>query len=65
MEQKIFNEYAALVEMLLSGVEPSLDFASACAQIGADPDLLETVVGEELGYCGDELIEVFRNNRFS
>lgn len=43
--------------------DESLDFAGVCEMIGADQEALETLLSEELGYLGDELMEVYRKCR--
>lgn len=64
--EKLLEKYEAF-ERLMDVEEvwrdESLDFAGICALAGADPEELETVLSEELGYLGDELVEVYRKCR--
>jgi hypothetical protein len=41
--------------------DESLSFNDICALIGADAQALEQKIADELGYLGDELLEVYRN----
>ena len=38
-----------------------LSFNDICSRIGADPNALELKIAEELGYLGEELLELYRD----
>ncbi|MDD7456528.1 MAG: hypothetical protein PUK70_09875 [Bacteroidales bacterium] len=64
MGNKIDYEYAAFEALMDQDrifLDESLNFNDICAQIGADAQALEQKIAEELGYLGDELLEVYRD----
>ena len=64
MGNKIDYEYAAFEALMDEGrvfTDESLSFNDICALIGADTQALEQKIADELGYLGDELLEVYRN----
>lgn len=66
MEDKLYNEYAEFERLLDNErifLEQSVTFRDICRKIGADPSDLEAALAEELGVCGEEILEVYRNNR--
>lgn len=63
MKKDLSKEYAAF-ERLMDVDEiyrdESLSFSDACAMAGATPSELEQMIADELGYLGDEIMEVYR-----
>jgi hypothetical protein len=63
MCERIDHEYAEFESAMDEGMiytDEHLSFNDICSIIGADPNGLELKIAEELGYLGDELLEVYR-----
>lgn len=64
MGKTIDYEYAAFESAMDEGkiyTDESLSFTDICSLIGADSNALELKIVEELGYLGEELLELYRD----
>ena len=63
--KKNFNDYDRFIAVMTDGmlyVNPAISFHLACLLLGADEKTLGTLVLDETGFTGDELIDNYRQS---
>ena len=62
---KTTRDYARFIALMTDGllyINPSVSFHVACLLMGADETALGSLVKEETGFTGDELIASYRDS---
>ena len=60
--RKDYDRFIALMTDGMLYINPAISFHVACLLLGADEAALGTLVEEETGFSGDELIDSYRNS---
>ena len=59
--EKDYASFAKLMNEEKVYLDRTLTFEGICSRIGAEPEALESLIREELGYSGQESLDLYRS----